>query len=214
GMPMSKGSGVLPADKDAILAAGREIGFPVLVKPAGGGGGIGMLPARDETQLLDAVERSASMAARGFGTSEVYLERLMERPRHVEFQVLGDTHGAATHLWERDCSAQRRNQKVIEEAPAPGIPRAEVAAVAERVAGIVRDMGYDNIGTVEMLMGADGAFSFLEMNTRLQVEHGVTEEVTGVDLVRAQIRAAAGERLADILPASIAVTGHAIQARV
>ena len=143
-----------------------------------------MLPARDEMQLLEAVERSRSMAARGFGTAEVYLERLVERPRHVEFQVLGDAHGEAAHLWERDCSTQRRNQKVIEEAPAPNIERAEISAVAERVAGIMRSMGYDNIGTVEMLMGADGAFNFLEMNTRLQVEHGVTEEVTGVDLVQ------------------------------
>jgi len=214
GMPMSEGSGVLPADPDAILAAARAIGFPVLVKPAGGGGGIGMLPAQDEASLLAAVERSRSMAERGFGTAEVYLERLMERPRHVEIQVLGDAHGGAVHLHERDCSTQRRNQKVIEEAPAPGVPREKIGAVAEQVAGIVRKLGYDNIGTVEMLMGEDGSFSFLEMNTRLQVEHGVTEEVTGVDLVRAQIRSAAGERLAAILPARIEVKGHAIEARV
>jgi acetyl-CoA carboxylase biotin carboxylase subunit len=214
GMPMSAGSGVLPAEKDAMLAAARAIGFPVLVKPAGGGGGIGMLPAHDEAELAAAVERSRSMAERGFGNGEVYLERLVERPRHVEFQVLGDAHGAAAHLFERDCSTQRRNQKVIEEAPAPGLARSRAAEVAEQVAGIMRTMGYDNIGTVEMLMGADGAFSFLEMNTRLQVEHGVTEEVTGVDLVRAQIRSAAGERIADILPARIEVKGHAIQARV
>ncbi len=214
GMPMMQGSGILPAEPDAILAAARAIGYPVLVKPAGGGGGIGMLPARDESELLAAVERSRSMASRGFGTTEVYLERLFERPRHVEFQVLGDQHGAAAHLFERDCSTQRRNQKVIEEAPAPGIERARAGVVADQIAAIMRQMGYDNIGTIEMLMGADGSFNFLEMNTRLQVEHGVTEEVTGVDLVRAQIRSAAGERLGAILPATIAVTGHAIQARV
>ena len=214
GMPMSKGSGVLPADTDSILKAARDIGFPVLVKPAGGGGGIGMLPANDESQLVDVVERSRSMASRGFGNAEVYLERLLEKPRHIEFQVLGDRHGAAVHLFERDCSTQRRNQKVIEEAVAPAIPREEVDAVADRIARIVRDIGYDNIGTVEMLRGADGSFNFLEMNTRLQVEHGVTEEVTGVDLVQAQIRSAAGDRLADILPAQIRVSGHAIQARV
>src|SRR5262249_29229432 len=115
GMPMTKGSDVLPADGDAILAAARDIGFPGLGKAAGGGGGIGMLPAKPEAELLGAVERSRSMAARGFGTAEVYLERLMERPRHVEFQVLGDTHGGVAHLYERDCSVQRRNQKVIEE---------------------------------------------------------------------------------------------------
>jgi len=214
GMPMSKGSDVLPDNNDTILAAARAIGFPVLVKPAGGGGGIGMLPAKDEAELLSAVERSRSMATRGFGNAEVYLERLLERPRHVEFQVLGDAHGAAAHLFERDCSTQRRNQKVIEEAPAPGIERRVVDALANRIAGIVQTIGYDNIGTVEMLMGADGSFNFLEMNTRLQVEHGVTEEVTGVDLVQAQVRSAAGERLAEILPATIEVKGHAIQARV
>ena len=214
GMPMSSGSDVLPADPDAILAAARTLGFPVLVKPAGGGGGIGMLPAKDESQLLDVVERSRSMASRGFGNAEVYLERLLEKPRHVEFQVLGDQHGNAAHLFERDCSVQRRNQKVIEEAPAPGISREKAHEMADRIAGIMRKMGYDNIGTVEMLMGAEGSFNFLEMNTRLQVEHGVTEEVTGVDLVKAQIRSAAGEKLADILPSKIEVRGHAIEARV
>jgi acetyl-CoA carboxylase biotin carboxylase subunit len=214
GMPMSRGSDVLPAEPDAALAAARAIGFPVLVKPAGGGGGIGMLPARNETELLVAVERSRSMASRSFGNADVYLERLIDRPRHVEFQVLGDSHGALAHLYERDCSTQRRNQKVIEEAPAPGIARAEAEGMAVKVAGIMREMGYDNIGTVEMLYGAAGSFSFLEMNARLQVEHGVTEEITGVDLVKAQIRCAAGEALAAILPAKVEVNGHAIQARV
>lgn len=214
GMPMSKGSGVLPMDNDAVIAAARAIGFPVLVKPAGGGGGIGMLPAKDEAELVSAVERSRSMASRGFGTNEVYLERLFERPRHVEFQMLGDAHGGMAHLFERDCSTQRRNQKVIEEAPGPGIARDKAGEVAGRIAGILRTMGYDNIGTVEMLLGADGSYNFLEMNTRLQVEHGVTEEVTGVDLVRAQIRSAAGEKLSAILPPTIAVNGHALQARV
>ena len=154
------------------------------------------------------------MASRGFGNAEVYLEHLFERPRHVEFQVLGDLHGNLVHLFERDCSTQRRNQKVIEEAPAPAIARDKVTAVAEQITGIMRTIGYDNIGTVEMLLGADGSFNFLEMNTRLQVEHGVTEAVTGVDLVKAQIRSAAGERLSEILPDKIEVKGHAIQARV
>jgi acetyl-CoA carboxylase biotin carboxylase subunit len=214
GMPMTEGSGVLPADDHAVLAEARRIGFPVLVKPAGGGGGIGMLPVRTESELLAAVERSRSVASRGFGTAEVYLERLIERPRHVEFQVLGDTAGGMVHLFERDCSTQRRNQKVIEEAPGPGITRETARAMGERIAGILREMGYDNIGTVEMLMDDQGRFSFLEMNTRLQVEHGVTEEVCGVDLVQAQIRAAAGEKLSAILPAEIRISGHAIQARV
>jgi acetyl-CoA carboxylase biotin carboxylase subunit len=216
GMPMSKGSPVLPMDMsgDDIIKIAREIGYPVLVKPAGGGGGIGMLPAKDEAQLLETVERSRSMASRGFGNAEVYLERLFDRPRHVEFQVLGDQHGNVAHLFERDCSTQRRNQKVIEEAPGPSIPREKVNAVADHITGIMRKIGYDNIGTVEMLLGADGSFNFLEMNTRLQVEHGVTEEITGVDLVKAQIRSAAGEKLTDILPHKIEIKGHAIQARV
>jgi acetyl-CoA carboxylase, biotin carboxylase subunit len=214
GMPMTQGSGVLPAEPAAILAAARALGYPLLVKPAGGGGGIGMLPVHDESELLAVVERSRSMASRSFGNADVYLERLLERPRHVEFQILGDQHGNAVHLFERDCSAQRRNQKVIEEAPGPALDRSKVDALADRIAGIVRQMGYDNIGTVEMLMSADGDFSFLEMNTRLQVEHGVTEEVTGVDLVKSQIRCAAGEKLTDILPQTIVVKGHAIEARV
>jgi len=214
GMPVSRGSDVLPSDPEAVLAAARAIGFPVLVKPAAGGGGIGMLPVRDATELLAAVERSRSMATRGFGNADVYLERLIERPRHVEFQLLGDNHGALAHLFERDCSTQRRNQKVIEEAPAPGIGRAEAEGMAAKVAAIMRELGYDNIGTVEMLYGADGSFSFLEMNTRLQVEHGVTEEITGVDLVKAQIRCAAGEALATVLSDPLELRGHAIQARV
>ncbi len=214
GMPMTQASRILPSEPNAILAAAHALGYPVLVKPAGGGGGIGMLPVRDASELLAAVERSRSLASRGFGNAEVFLERLLERPRHVEFQVLGDQHGNAVHLFERDCSVQRRNQKVIEEAPAPAVERAQVDAVADQVAGFVRELGYDNIGTVEMLMGADGSFNFLEMNTRLQVEHGVTEGITGVDLVHAQIRSSAGAILADILPKKITVTGHAIQARV
>ena len=214
GMPMTKGTDVLPAEPARILAAARSIGYPVLVKPAGGGGGIGMLPAKDESELLAVVERSQSMASRGFGNAEVYLERLLEKPRHIEFQVLGDQHGSAVHLFERDCSVQRRNQKVIEEATAPAIPRSEIEAIATQVTAMVKNMGYDNIGTVVMLRGADGSFNFLEMNTRLQVEHGVTEAITGVDLVQAQIRSAAGDKLADILPPKIEIKGHAIQARV
>ena len=214
GMPMAKGTDVLPAEPARILAAARSIGYPVLVKPAAGGGGIGMLPAQDESELLAVVERSQSMASRGFGNAEVYLERLLEKPRHIEFQVLGDQHGSAVHLFERDCSVQRRHQKVIEEATAPAIPRSEIEAIATQVTAMVKNMGYDNIGTVEMLRGGDGSFNFLEMNTRLQVEHGVTEAITGVDLVQAQIRSAAGDKLADILPAKIEIKGHAIQARV
>lgn len=214
GMPMNRGSGVLPADVDAIVEAAERIGFPVLVKPAAGGGGIGMIAARDAKQLAAAVTQAQSMAARAFGNGELYLERLIERPRHIEIQLLGDRAGHVRHIHERDCSVQRRHQKVIEEAPAPGIARGAIAALADRVAGMMAEIGYDNIGTVEMLMGADGTFHFLEMNTRLQVEHGVTEEITGIDLVEAQIRAAAGERLEAILPSAVEMAGHAVQARV
>ncbi len=213
GMPAGAGSGVLRDDEAALAAAG-EIGFPVLVKPAGGGGGIGMLPARDSGQLLKVLGRARSMAERSFGTAEVYLERLLERPRHVEFQMVADRHGNVRHLFERDCSVQRRHQKVIEEAPAPALAREAVVALADSAAGILGAMGYDNIGTVETLYDGDGGFNFLEMNTRLQVEHGVTEEVTGVDIVAAQVKSACGHRLDAILPADVEVSGHAIQARV
>jgi acetyl-CoA carboxylase biotin carboxylase subunit len=214
GMPVGSGSQILPTDKDAVRAAARAIGFPVLIKPAAGGGGIGMLPAYNDDQLIESVERARSMAQRGFSNAEVYLEKLLIRPRHIEFQILGDRFGAVRHLFERDCSVQRRHQKVIEEAGAPRVERGKMDALANSIAATFQQMGYDNIGTVEMLLGADGTFSFLEMNTRLQVEHGVTEEVTGVDLVHAQIRSAAGQPLSDILPAELNLVGHAIQARV
>jgi len=214
GLPVGRGTGVLLGDSQAMLRAAEQIGYPVLVKPAAGGGGIGMIAVYKPEELAAAVERAASLAERGFANAEVYLERLVERPRHVEIQVLGDSTGAVRHLFERDCSVQRRHQKIIEEAPAPAIAREHVERLAAQVAQVLGRIGYDNIGTVEMLMGPDGQFSFLEMNTRLQVEHGVTEEVTGVDLVAAQLRSAAGESLSEILPARIAMDGHAIQARV
>ena len=184
GLPVGRGSEVLPAEPEAILEAAEAIGYPILVKPAAGGGGIGMLPARTPEELVAAVGRAASMAERGFASREVYLERLVDRPRHVEIQLIGDRHGNVAHVFERDCSVQRRH------------------------------LGYDNLGTVEMLLAPDGEFRFLEMNTRLQVEHGVTEEVTGVDLVAAQLRSSAGRTLESILPETPALRGHAIQARV
>jgi acetyl-CoA carboxylase biotin carboxylase subunit len=214
GLPVGRGSGVLPAEPDLILRAAEEIGYPILVKPAAGGGGIGMLPARTPEELIAAVERAASMADRGFGSREVYLERLVDQPRHVEVQLLGDRHGHVTHLFERDCSVQRRHQKIIEEACAPRVDRAHLTRLMDDIAATFSRLGYDNLGTVEMLLSPDGEFRFLEMNTRLQVEHGVTEEITGVDLVAAQLRSSAGETLAAILPQPPRPTGHAIQARV
>jgi acetyl-CoA carboxylase biotin carboxylase subunit len=212
-LPVAPGSGVL-ADADAAVLAAAEIGYPVLVKPAAGGGGIGMLTATDEAGLRRAVERAGTMAARSFGDGAIYLEKLIERPRHIEFQLLGDRHGALVHLFERDCSVQRRHQKVIEEAPAPGLGRGVLDGLATRIADGIAALGYDSLGTVEILLSADGDFSFLEMNTRLQVEHAVTEMVTGIDLVAAQIRVADGAALADIVRADVALDGHAIEARV
>ncbi len=214
GLPVGGGSEVLPPEREAILAAAAKIGYPILVKPAAGGGGIGMLPARTPEELVAAVERAASMAERGFASREVYLERLIERPRHVEVQLLGDRHGGVMHLFERDCSVQRRHQKIIEEAAAPNVARAVIEPLLERIAATLGRLGYDNLGTVEMLLAPDGEFRFLEMNTRLQVEHGVTEEVTGVDLVVSQLRSSAGERLEQIVPQAPRLHGHAIQARV
>ncbi|MEX2644401.1 MAG: biotin carboxylase N-terminal domain-containing protein [Acetobacterales bacterium] len=213
GMPISPGSEILEDDEVAKREAER-IGYPVLIKPAGGGGGIGMLPARDEAELVKGLESARSMASRSFGTAEVYIEKLLERPRHVELQILGDRHGGCRHVFERDCSLQRRNQKIIEESPAPGIGRDDIEKLAGTTAEAMARIGYDNIGTVEMLRGADGGFHFLEVNTRLQVEHGVTEEACSVDLVAAQVRVAAGEKVADVLPDEISVKGHAIECRV
>jgi len=214
GLPVGRGSGVLSGDRESMLAAADEIGYPILVKPAAGGGGIGMLPARDRGELLAAVERAASMAERGFASREVYLERLVERPRHVEVQLLGDRHGHVAHVFERDCSVQRRHQKILEEARAPRVDRARLAALLGELAQTFSRLGYDNLGTVEMLLSPDGEFRFLEMNTRLQVEHGVTEEVTGIDLVAAQLRSSAGETLDEILVQAPQAAGHAVQARV
>jgi len=214
GMPMNAGSGVLNGDPKEIAEAAERVGYPILIKPAAGGGGIGMISAMNAENLHASVERASSLAARSFGNGDVYIERLIERPRHVEIQVLGDDAGTVRHLFERDCSVQRRHQKVIEEARAPGLALGNVDQLGRQIAETLAQIGYDNIGTVEMLMGPDGEFHFLEMNTRLQVEHGVTEEVTGIDLVRAQIDLAAGKKLSQLLPASIVPQGHAIQARI
>jgi acetyl-CoA carboxylase biotin carboxylase subunit len=213
GMTVGSGSGLLTEESEMIAEANR-IGYPVLIKPAAGGGGIGMMPAHDEEQLLKAASRARTTAERGFGNGDIYIEKLVEKPRHVEFQIIGDRNGEVRHVFERDCSVQRRHQKIIEEAPAPNVAREVILARADEIVATLKSLPYDNVGTVEMLMGQDGSFSFLEMNTRLQVEHGVTEEVTDFDLMIAQIRSAAGDALADIVPADLAVSGHAIQARV
>ncbi|MDF3835027.1 biotin carboxylase N-terminal domain-containing protein [Cupriavidus basilensis] len=217
GMPLAPSSGVLPDDMDTVAAAAARIGYPVLIKPAGGGGGIGMVPVRDAAALAAAWQQARSVAQRSFGQAELYLEKLVEQPRHIEFQVLADRHGGVRILWERDCSVQRRHQKVIEEARAHGLDRAEVEAMAAQLSALLSGIGYDVIGTVEMLHTPAAGFVFLEMNTRLQVEHAVTEQIAGVDIVAAQIRLARGERIGDVLPActgGVPAQGHAIEARV
>ncbi|MEP7329796.1 MAG: biotin carboxylase [Betaproteobacteria bacterium] len=205
---------VLTGTIEAQIQLARAVGFPLLVKPARGGGGIGMIAVTNEAELGPALLRAAALAQRSFACADVYVERLLQRPRHIEFQIIADQYGNAMHLYERDCSVQRRHQKVIEEAVAPNIERGVVDALAGRAASILGNMGYDNIGTVETLYDTDAGFSFLEINTRLQVEHGVTEEVTGIDIVQAQIRLAAGAKLSTVIPLRPEVSGHAIQLRI
>ena len=214
GVPMLVASPLLPDDEAFIVSEGERIGYPLLIKATGGGGGIGMQPVTDPAKLVKAVGRAKALAERTFSNDGVYLEKLLERPRHIEFQVIADKHGNAQTIFERDCSIQRRYQKVIEESPAPEVDRKSLNVLAKTIQTAIQTLGYDNIGTVEMLRGEDGSFTFLEMNTRLQVEHGVTEEVTGIDLVVAQIRSAAGETLSEIFNTEPRTRGHAVQARV
>jgi acetyl-CoA carboxylase biotin carboxylase subunit len=197
----------------AVLAArGREVGFPLLVKASAGGGGKGMRIVRGEEELMAALESARREAAGAFGDDTLILERYVERPRHIEIQILGDHHGHLVHLWERECSIQRRHQKVIEEAPSPALDEARRRAMGEAAVALGHAVGYTNAGTVEFIVGEDGAFYFLEVNTRLQVEHPVTEAITGLDLVREQIRIARGEPLG--LTAAPPIRGHAIEVRL
>lgn len=215
GLQAGGSTGILPRDDmAAVHRAAEALGYPVLIKPAGGGGGIGMIPVHDPQSLFGCWERASAMAGKAFANPALYMERFVPSPRHIEFQFLADRFGNVLSLFERDCSTQRRYQKVIEEAPAPAIDREVVAAMADRLAAILGEIGYDVIGTVEMLYTPDGGFSFLEVNTRLQVEHAISEAVTGVDIVQAQIRLAAGEKLSTVVSKKPVVTGHAIEARV
>nr|MBF0685613.1 biotin carboxylase [Pseudomonas sp.] len=215
GMPMCPSSGLLTGSLAEQIEAAQAAGFPMLIKPAAGGGGIGMIPVDNAAALPEALAKARGLAERSFANGELYTERLFMRPRHIEFQIMADNFGAVQHLFERDCSLQRRHQKVIEEAGAPRVARATLDDMAGQATDILRTIGYDNIGTIETLYDPQAGFSFLEMNTRLQVEHGVTEEVTGVDIVKSQIRLAAGARLADVLSARpTEPQGHAIQARI
>ncbi len=213
GVPCVPGSGgPLGDDPDENIRIARDIGYPVIIKAAGGGGGRGMRVVRSEAALLNAISLTRSEALTAFGNDSVYMEKFLENPRHVEFQVLADSHGNAIHLGERDCSMQRRHQKVVEEAPAPGISAELRATMGERCAEACRKIDYLGAGTFEFLY-ENGEFYFIEMNTRLQVEHPVTEMVTGVDLVKEQIRIAAGEALS-YTQDDIVIRGHAVECRI
>ncbi len=212
GIPVVPGSdGALTTEEEAMTAA-REIGFPVLIKAAAGGGGRGMKVARHEGELAEAVSTAQAEARAAFGDDAVYLERYLQKPRHIELQVIADAFGAVCHLGERDCSLQRRHQKVLEEAPSPAIDAATRAKIGKVVVDAIKAIGYLGVGTIEFLY-EDGEFFFIEMNTRLQVEHPVTEAITGIDLVREQIRIAAGLPLS-FTQADIVFEGHAIECRI
>jgi len=213
GVPCVPGSdGPLGSDTVEILRIAKEIGYPVIIKAAAGGGGRGMRVVHSESSLLNAIDLTKGEAQAAFGSDVVYLEKYLENPRHVEIQILADKHGNAIHLGERDCSMQRRHQKVIEEAPAPGISEELRNKIGGRCAQACRDIGYVGAGTFEFLY-ENGEFYFIEMNTRVQVEHPVTEMITGVDIVKEQIRVAAGEPLSH-RQSDIQIHGHAMECRI
>lgn len=213
GIPCVPGSSEPIGDDDeATVRTAREIGYPIIIKAAGGGGGRGMRVVHTESHLLNAVAMTRTEARAAFNNDKVYMEKYLQKPRHIEIQVLGDGQGNAVHLGERDCSIQRRHQKIIEEAPAPGITPEQREAIGERCAQACRDMRYRGAGTFEFLY-EDKEFFFIEMNTRVQVEHPITEMITGIDIVKEQLRIAAGQKLT-LKQSDIKIKGHAIECRI
>lgn len=213
GVPCVPGSGgPLEMNDEENLALARKIGYPVIIKASGGGGGRGMRVVHSEAHLLTAISLTRAEAGAAFGNDMIYMEKYLENPRHIEFQILADTHGHAIHLGERDCSMQRRHQKVLEEAPAPGITEEQRQHMGEICTEACREIGYRGAGTFEFLY-QDGEFYFIEMNTRVQVEHPVTEMITSVDIVKEQLRVAAGEELS-YRQEDIKIRGHAIECRI
>ena len=213
GVPTVPGSeGLIESEAEAMRLA-KELGFPVLIKASAGGGGRGMRVAVNELALKAALQQAQAEAEAAFGNPEIYLEKYVEHPRHVEVQVLADLHGNAVHLWERDCTMQRRHQKLIEESPAPRLDESTRGAICEAAARLVRAANYTNAGTVEFIVDRKGNYYFIELNARIQVEHPVTEMVTGIDLIEAQIRVAAGEPL-PWKQADIRSNGAAIECRI
>ncbi len=212
GVPCVPGSGgAIPDDPETQFKMAEDIGYPVMVKATGGGGGRGMRVVHDKSDLLESIVLTKTEAGQAFNNDVVFMEKFLEKPRHIEFQVLADEHGNAIHLCERDCSMQRRNQKVVEEAPAPGITEEQRKKIGDSVAQACVDIGYRGAGTFEFLY-ENGEFYFIEMNTRLQVEHPVTELITGVDLVKQQLLIASGEKLT--LKSNMRPRGHAIECRI
>ncbi len=212
GVPIIPGSPGPVEDSDEALEFAKEIGFPVIIKAAAGGGGKGMRVALDADDFARSFQLARSEALSAFGNGDVYVEKYLARPRHIEFQILGDRHGHVIHLGERDCSVQRRHQKLIEEAPSPAVTPELREAMGNAAVKGAQAIDYVGAGTIEMLLNEDKSFYFMEMNTRIQVEHPVTEMITGVDLVKEQIRVAAGEELQVTLP--IELRGHVIECRV
>jgi acetyl-CoA carboxylase, biotin carboxylase subunit len=213
GLPTIPGSDGAIEGEEQLAKEAAKIGYPLILKAVAGGGGRGMRVVRKQEELLAAYETARSEAQQAFGTPDVYAERFIENPRHIEFQVLGDQHGKIIHLGERECSIQRRHQKLIEESPSPVLDPRVRKEMGTKVVKALQKVGYTNAGTVEFLMDQDGSIYFIEMNTRIQVEHPVTEFVTGADLIKAQIRIAAGEKLDDAV-GEIHFSGHAIECRI
>ena len=213
GLPIIPGSPGVVEDEVMAEEIAGQIGYPLMIKAAEGGGGRGMRMVRRKEELLSAFQTARAEAEQAFGSANVYLEKLIERPRHIEFQVLGDRFGNVIHLGERECSIQRRHQKVLEESPSPALEAESRRRIGKKVVEALKKVGYSSAGTVEFLRDATGELYFIEMNARIQVEHPVTEMVTGVDLVKSQIRLAAGEKLTDVV-SQVDFRGHAIECRI
>jgi acetyl-CoA carboxylase biotin carboxylase subunit len=212
-VPVVPGSDGSVEDEQRALSIAREIGYPIMIKAAAGGGGRGMRIARNEPSLVAGFHAAKSEAEAAFGDGTVYLEKFVENPRHIEVQILADRHGRVLHLGERDCSIQRRHQKLVEESPSPALTPDLRAAICAAAVQVARAANYSNAGTVEFLLGRDGSFYFIEVNARIQVEHTVTELVTGLDLIQQQIRIASGERLG-FDQGDVVARGHAIECRI
>jgi acetyl-CoA carboxylase biotin carboxylase subunit len=213
GVPILPGSDGPVQDDETAERIAKELGYPVIIKAVAGGGGRGMRVVRAPAELAHAVKTAQQEAEAAFGVGDVYIEKYVESPRHIEFQILGDQHGAVVHLGERECSVQRRHQKLVEESPSPALTDKMRRKMGSVVIDAAKAVQYTNAGTIEFLMAPDGRFYFMEANTRLQVEHPVTEMVTGVDIVKEQIRIAAGERLS-FKQSEVTFTGHSIECRV